>query len=135
MSTRWFGAINVLAIKSKLHMARSNNDWRRVLECGEDVLAQSPGDVDTHLDMANAAEKLNHIPLAEWLIREAQQEVPNNPALLQARARLHEAKKEWKAALALWEKVLTLQPDNSEARRKIDVLSVEDHIASRHHQR
>src|SRR5207249_2019939 len=83
---RWFGSINVLAIKSKLRLARTASSWRKVLEHGEDVLAQQPADVDTHLAMAEAAKALGFSDLAVWLLEQGREQAPDNVALLRASA-------------------------------------------------
>lgn len=133
--SRWFGSLNVLATKSKLKLARSNSDWRRVLELGELVLAQQSNDVDTHVAMAEAAEKLGCTKLAIWLIEQARAESPADTSLVRALANVYEAREEWRQALALWEKILAREPNNTEARRKVDMLSVKDHLSTGQYRR
>ena len=43
--------------------------------------------------------------------------------------------KDWKPALKLWQKIRALDPDDAGARRKINELSVEDHIARGNYRR
>jgi serine/threonine-protein kinase len=126
---RWLGTLNVLAIKAKMRTARASGDWRRVLEHGEEVLARQTEDVDTHRDMAEAAEKLGLPNLAMWLLEQARDLLPQNTDLMRAMARLFENRTEWKPAIALWERVLRNEPDDAEARRKINQLAVSDHLA------
>ena len=129
MLGRLFGSLNVLAIKSKMRLARSNGDWRKVLELGEAILARQPADVDTHIDLATAATELGLLDLAKWFLEQGCEQTPDNANLLRALARLHEQRKDWLRAIALWERVQELKPDDQEARQKINELSVADHIA------
>jgi len=126
---RLFSPLNVLASKSKMHLARSNGDWRRVLEYGEDVLAHQPADAETHLGMAEAAEQLGFSNLAVWFLEQGRQEAPQSSDLVRAMARLCEESKDWRQAIALWEKVRQLEPNDREAYRKVHDLSVEEHLA------
>jgi serine/threonine protein kinase len=132
---RLFGSLNVLAIKSKLRMARSSGDLRKVLELGEEILARQPADADTHLEMAGVAEELGLQELARWCLEQGHEQAPDNTALLRALARQYELTKEWKRAIALWEKVRKLEPDDHDVKRKLSDLSVEDHITRRHYDR
>jgi tetratricopeptide (TPR) repeat protein len=126
---RLVSSLNVLALKSKVRTARSNAEWPKVLEQGEDVLARQPADVETHLWMAEAAGKLDLPDLALWLLEQGYEQVPDSADLMRALARLYEKGKDWKPAMALWEKLRKRDPGDSEARRKLDELAVEDHIA------
>jgi tetratricopeptide (TPR) repeat protein len=126
---RWFGTLNVLAIKAKMRAARASGDWRRVLENGEDVLARQAEDVDTHREMAEAAEQLGLPHLAMWLLEQARELLPHNTDLMRSMARLYENRRKWKPAIALWERVLRNEPDDIEARHKINELAVSDHLA------
>ena len=67
---RWFGSLSVFAFKSKMRLARSNGDWRKVLEQGEVLLAHHPLDSDAPLEMAEAADQLDVAPLAVWLLQQ-----------------------------------------------------------------
>jgi serine/threonine protein kinase len=133
--SRWFGSLNVLAIKTKLRAARAAGDWRRVLEYGEDILARQADDADSHRDMADAAERLGLPHLAMWLLEQARDVLPQNTDLMRAMARLFEKRKQWKPAIALWERVLRNDPNDAEARHKINELAVSDHLARNLHRR
>jgi tetratricopeptide (TPR) repeat protein len=126
---RLFSPLNVLASKSKMHLARSNGDWRRVLEYGEDVLAHQPANPETHLEMAEAAERLGLSNLAMWFLEQGREEAPQSSDLVRAMARLYEQTEDWRQAIALWEKVRQLEPNDREAWHKVNDLSVEEHLA------
>jgi tetratricopeptide (TPR) repeat protein len=126
---RLVSSLNVMALKSKVRTARSSGEWPKVLEQGEDVLARQPADVETHLAMAEAAGNLDLPDLALWLLEQGHEQAPDSAEVMRALARLYEKGKDWKPAMALWEKVRKRDPEDLEARRKIDELAVEDHIA------
>ena len=100
-----------------------------MLEQGEEVLARQPADADTHIEMAGAVEELGLSDLALWFLEQGLEMAPENPGLLRALARTHERRKEWKRAIALWEKVRKLLPEDQEAQQQINNLSVKEHIA------
>ena len=128
---RLFGSLNVLATKSKMRMARSSGDFRKVLEHGEEILARQPGDVDTHLELAGAAEELGQYDLAIWFLDQARKDAPTNVPLLRELAHMHEQVKNLKRAIALWEKVQKLDPKDHSVLKKINELSVADVMAQR----
>ncbi len=126
---RLVGSLNVLALKSRMRLARSRGEWRKVLVQGEDVLARQPADVEAHLEMAEAAAALGLPALALWLLEQGREQAPDNADLVRALAGHYEGVKDWKHALALWEEVRRLVPDDDEVRRKINDLAAEAHIA------
>jgi serine/threonine protein kinase len=126
---RWFGSLNALAIKSKLRLARSSSNWRKVLELGEEILALQPADADTHLQMADAANQLRLPALALWLLDKGREQAPDYLPLIRASALLHEDRQNWRTAVKLWEKVRDLDPTDVEASHKINVVLTKDHIA------
>ncbi len=132
---RWLGSLNVLALKAKLRAAKASADWRKVLEHGEEVLARAPADAETHIDMAEAATALGVSDLAVWLLEQGREQAPNSVALLRALANLLEQRKDWKRAIPLWEQVRKLTPNDDEPKRKIDELSVKDHLARARYRR
>jgi serine/threonine-protein kinase len=126
---RLVSSLNVLALKSRVRAARSAGDWAKVLEQGEDVLARNPADVETHLALAEAAEKLDLPDLSLWFLEQGHEQAPDSAELMRALARRYEKGKDWQPAIALWEKLRKRDPEDDEARRKIDELTIEDHIA------
>jgi serine/threonine protein kinase len=132
---RWFRSLNVFAIKASMRLARSSGDWRKVFEQGEKVLACQPADVETHLELAETAAEIGLPDLARWFLEQGRMETPDNGDLLRALARLHEHLQLWKPAVALWQKVLELEPANDEARRKVTELSAQEMVANYQHRR
>lgn len=130
---RWFSSLNVLAIRSKLRLARSTGDWRSVLQYGEQLLAYQPADVDTHIAMADTVSELGLPDLARWFLEQGCQQTPDHAALLRALARVHEQMQQWKPAIALWQQVVALEPTDAEAPRKVNDLSAQEMLARVHH--
>lgn len=128
--SRWFGSLNVLAVKSKLRLARTAGDWRKVFEYGEQILAQQPGDVDAHLDMAAAAVDIGCPTFAHWLLEQGRSHAEENLALLRALAGVNELLQDWRAAGSLWNKVSKLDPEDVEARRKVNDASAQAMLAT-----
>jgi tetratricopeptide (TPR) repeat protein len=128
--SRWFGSLNVIATKSKMRLARTSSDWRKVLELGEAVLAYNSADIDVQLDMADAALQLNAPELARWCLEQARAQSPESVDIWRALARLYENQKDWKRAVLFWQKVSQKYPTDLEATRKVKDLSAEDMLAS-----
>jgi hypothetical protein len=78
----WLTSLSKMRLRRRLRKARTTKDHRKVLECGEELLSRSPGDVPTQLDMVNAAESLGLHTLADWLLRQAREHVPAKESLL-----------------------------------------------------
>jgi serine/threonine protein kinase len=112
----------VASARARVESAREAGDHRKVLEHGEAALARSPGDVATHLDMAEAAARLGLPQLRIWLLQQACKEVPADPAPLQALALAHEQHKQLAKAIAVWQSLRKLRPDDAEAARRLNTL-------------
>ncbi len=131
--SRWFSSLNVFAIKSKMRVARYTGDWRKVFEHGEQLLAYHPADADTHIELAETATEIGLPQLARWFLDYGRALAPANVALLRAQARLREHCQEWKGAVALWQQIIELEPENAEARHKLTDLSARELLASGHY--
>lgn len=134
-SSKWFQSLNLLASKSKMRVAASRGQWRKVLEHGEETVTHRPSDTDAHLELARAAEQLGQMKLAIWYLQQGLVEVPEDDALMQAVARLYELRHEWKLAVTIWQRICELRPDDSAARRKMNELYAREHMATGHYRR
>jgi uncharacterized protein HemY len=85
--------------------------------------------VEAHLALAEAADKLDLPDLALWFLEQGHEQAPDSAELMRALARCYEKGKDWQPAISLWEKLRKRDPEDDEARRKIDELTIEDHIA------
>jgi serine/threonine-protein kinase len=126
---RWLSPLKALVSKTRLKASRHGGDHRKVLEQGEAVLARSPEDVATHLDMAEAATRLKLFYLETWLLEEARKAAPENPAVLRRLADAYERGNELDRAVRMWEKVRKVDPRDPEAGRKINALAARSTIA------
>jgi serine/threonine protein kinase len=126
---RWLSPLRVLASKTRLKAAKHAGDYRRVLEHGEAILARSPSDVATHMEMAAAALGLNLPYLETWLLEQARHEVPNNADLLRHLAASYERHNDLEKAIVTWQALRKVLPHDTEAQRKINALSAQSTIA------
>ena len=110
LMSRWMAPLSTLAGKARLKVAQSKGEHWKVLERGEEVLARAPGDVETHLSMAKAAEALGLPRLALWLTEQAQAQAPHSAAALRALARLHERQGRFSHALKVWRRSARRSP-------------------------
>jgi tetratricopeptide (TPR) repeat protein len=128
-SSRWFTWLKTMARRMRLRRAKGNEEYARVLQLGEELLTNDPGDVATQLDMGEAAEAAGFRRLAIWILHQAravdESSVPVNRAL----AVLYEKDADYTRATEMWEHVLEADGANTEARQKIRDLSARETIA------
>jgi serine/threonine protein kinase len=125
---RFAAPLTKLIGKARFKMARQKGDYLKVLEYGEELIAWTPGDVETQLKMAQAAESLGLLKLAFWLAEQARAQDSHNPAPLRALARLHERRKQFGRALKMWALVHQEAPSDPEAKRKMNDLAAQETI-------
>lgn len=125
----WFGSLTNLPARGRLKKAMHAGDYRKALECGEELLCRAPGDITAQLDMAAAAEALGLRALAIWLLEEARGPEGKSVTVLRALARMYERDQNLNKAIAVWEQVRELVPDDIEAGDKIRELSVNETLA------
>jgi serine/threonine-protein kinase len=127
--TRWVWPLASLAGKARLRFAKHAGDPRKVLEHGEAVLARSPHDAGTHLDMAAAAATLRLPYLETWLLEQARKQLPDNAEVLRRLAAVYEQQNELDKAVEVWQSVRKHDPQDADALRKINALSARSTIA------
>lgn len=126
---RWLGSLGGLALATRVKSARRSGDHRKVLEQGEELLARQPDDVSTHLQMAESAEALGFHDLSLWLLEQGLKQAPKSVDLMRAVALRLEKDNQLSKAIALWQMVRKAVPEDIEAPRKINALSVSQHIS------
>lgn len=134
-ASRWFGSLNILASRSKMHLAKSASNWRKVLQHGEEILVNRPDDAEAHRELAEAALALGQNDLALWYVHEGRDALPEDIALMRTTAEVHEARQEWKEAMAAWEQVTDANPHDVIAARKLNDLLAREHLAAGHYKR
>jgi tetratricopeptide (TPR) repeat protein len=108
--------------RDRFAAARLIDDERKVLEVGEEVLAGSPEDLETHVSMAEAAAGLNLVALQAWLLRQACKEQPANVELRRRLARAYERRRDVGKAIAAWREIRKASPGDAEAAARIEAL-------------
>jgi serine/threonine protein kinase len=132
---RWIGPLSAIGIRSRLHQAKANGQWRKVLDHGEELLARQPSDVEAHLEMATAAMNLHQPALVHWLLQQGLSHTDNPAELLRGMARLYEERNELKLAIAALQKVCELDPTDRLSRLKLNDLTAQEHLAGGFYQR
>ncbi len=108
--------------RGRLEAAQAAGDHRRVLECGEEVLAESPEDIATHLALVEAATELSLPDLDAWLLKQACKHHPANTDLRRSLARAYERVKDIAKAITVWREIRKAHPGDAEAATRIEAL-------------
>ncbi len=109
--------------------AMRKKDYRKVLEYGEEVLLHNPWDVAANLAMAEAFGQLGLLDHAIWSLNNSRQADARNAAVNRALARLLEKRGNFTEAIALWEMVRKVEPNDIEAQHKAKDLAANATIA------
>lgn len=125
----WFASLATLTTRARVNAAKRAGQLRKVLEEGEELLVRYPSDVKIQMTLAEAAEELELIHLAVWMLDEVRRLHPQHLPAYRALAVLHEKQKQFSAAIAVWEELRKLTPQDREAARKINDLAAADTIA------
>jgi cytochrome c-type biogenesis protein CcmH/NrfG len=114
--------------RARVNAAKRAGQLRKVLEEGEEVLVRHPADVKVQMTLAEAAEQLELIRLATWMLEELRRHHPHHLPAYRALALLYEKHRQYSAAIAVWEELRKLTPQDREAVRKINDLAAADTI-------
>jgi hypothetical protein len=125
----WLGRLTALPDRLRLRLARRAGNAARVLDCGEQIVGRFPGDLTTHILMAEAAEKLALPDLAEWLLKEAVARDKSKVTINRALARFYERQDDVKRAISYWQAICKVASDDLEAHRKVKDLLARATIA------
>jgi tetratricopeptide (TPR) repeat protein len=109
--------------RGRLRAARAAGRYLDVLLHGERILVHNPWDVPTQLEMASAADILGLLDLAIWILEQARHKDAQHAELNRRLARLYERRGNFTQALALWELVKKVAPEDEEASRKLSTAS------------
>ncbi len=131
----WLSSLTSLTTRARVNAAKRVGQFRKVIEDGEEVLVRYPGDVKMQMTMAQAAEKLNLLHLASWMLEEIRRHDPRHLPAHRALASIYERQKQYSDAIAVWEDVRKFAPHDSEAARKIQDLAAADTIARGNYRR
>lgn len=123
-----FAFFSTSGLKAKMKSAKSNGNYLKAIEIGEEILTKNPWDLGAQMDMAEAFDKLELLDLAIFNLDQARQKYPKNATLNRALARLFEKKGEFTAAVKLWHLVLEVDKRDVEAQHKTKDLLASDTI-------
>jgi tetratricopeptide (TPR) repeat protein len=119
---RMVGA-KIQPIRLRIKTARAKSHWAQMLEVCEEVFVQSPWDVSTTRDAAEAAEELGFLRTAQWLYESVQAQVEKDAGFFRAAAAIHQKNEDWQKAIFCWEKVKQIDPNDETANRHVNSLS------------
>ena len=122
-------AVSNMTTRAKLKSAKRSQEYLRVLELGEEVLARNPWDLGAQMDMAEAADALGMLDLAIWSLEQARQGHAQEVSLNRMLARLYEKRGNYTQAIGLWELVRKADPSDVEAQHKAIDLAANETIA------
>jgi serine/threonine protein kinase len=125
----WFASLTTLATRARVNAAKRAGQLRKVLEEGEEVLVRNPNDVKMQMTLAEAAQELDLIHLAAWMLEELRRLHPHYLPAYRALALLREKQRQYSEAIAVWEELCKRAPHDREAARKINDLAAVDTIA------
>jgi tetratricopeptide (TPR) repeat protein len=102
--------------------ARSKQNWAHALAVCEEAFVHNPWDVGAARVAAEAAEGMGLLSLAQWLV-ESVQNISKDVDFFKFSAHIHEENQSWNKAIACWEQVKKLSPNDQDASRQINALS------------
>ena len=102
--------------------ARSKGKFNDALELCEDAFANNPWDVGAAGVAAEAAEGLGLGALSQWLI-DSVQAIAKDADFFRFAGGIYETNESWAKAIACWEQVKKLNPNDQDVSRKINALS------------
>jgi len=121
-------AVGTLAAKAKLRTQLARGNLAKALEACEDVLTANPWDVAALTQEASILDQLGHLDAAIWNAEIAAQTDPNDWAANRLLATLYEKRGEYSRAIACWERVRRIRPEDKEAAARIKDLAAAETI-------
>jgi tetratricopeptide (TPR) repeat protein len=109
-------------ILMKGRSARSKGKYPEALDICEQAFLNNPWDVAAARVGAEAAEQMGLGALAQWYV-ESVQTVAKDAEFFRFAAHIHESNESWAKAIACWELVKKISPNDQDVNRKINALS------------
>ena len=110
-------------LRMQARSAKGKGNFAQALELCEESFAHNPWDTGTARDAADAAEGLGLKPLAQWLMESVHAQGEGDADFLRHEAHVHEINEAWHKAIACWERVMKVDPNDQNARRRTNDLS------------
>ena len=111
--------------KSAMKKAKGKKQWDEMDVAAEEGLKINPWDPDLNAGLAEAAREREYYQVSKFAYEKALAPDPTNKALLKAFADMLEETTDYPAALALWNRLQKLDPDDKDIPRKITHLTTE----------
>jgi tetratricopeptide (TPR) repeat protein len=115
-------ALRTQPIKARANLAKSKGQSTQAIEIFEEALAHNPWDVTASRDAAEAAEQIGWKELAQWFLESVQAEA-TDVEFFRYLAHIEEQCQAWPKAIAAWERVKKLHPNDEDANKQINALS------------
>jgi tetratricopeptide (TPR) repeat protein len=109
-------------LRMRARSARSKGQYAHALEVCEDAFTNNPWDVAAAREASEAAEQGGYLALAEWYIESVHAQAKDAEFFRHA-AHVYERNEHWQKAIACWEQVKKLDPNDENANRQINSLS------------
>ena len=109
-------------IKLRARANRAKKNYAHALEVCEEAFVYNPWDIGAAREAAEAAEQLGFKELAQWYL-ESVQTVATDAEFFRYLAHVYTANNEWQKAIAAWERVKKINPDEEDANRQMNALS------------
>jgi tetratricopeptide (TPR) repeat protein len=115
--------LKLQGLRVKIGLAKRSQKWGEVLDLCEEVLAQSPWDLDASVNAAEAAENLGHKKIAQYFIEAVIPQGEKDERFLRSAAHFLEFADDYQKAIWCWDKLKLLLPADEEARKKVNDLT------------
>jgi tetratricopeptide (TPR) repeat protein len=110
-------------IRMSARSSQKKGKYAEALATCEDGFTHNPWDIETARIAADAAEGLGLKDLAAWLLEAVHAQGENDGDFLRHEARIHELNESWAKAIACWERVKKVLPNDQEAGRKANEMA------------
>ncbi len=109
-------------IRMRARSARSKGKHAHSLDICEEAFTHNPWDVGAAREASEAAEEMGFLQLAEWYVESVEAQAKDADFFRHA-AHVHERNEHWHKAIASWEQVKKLDPNDESSSRQINALS------------
>jgi len=109
-------------IRMRARSAHGKGQWAHALEVCEEAFVNNPWDVGAAREGAESAESMGLKELAQWFL-ESVQAVAADADFFRHLARVHVLNHAYPKAIAAWERVKKINPNDEDANRQINAIS------------
>jgi tetratricopeptide (TPR) repeat protein len=109
-------------IRMRARSARGKGHHAQALEICEEAFTHNPWDIAAAKEASEAAEQGGYLKLAEWLVESVMAQAKDAEFFRHA-AQIFERNENWPKAIASWQQVKKLDPNDENANRQINSLS------------